>query len=309
MSKVYASITETAGNTPLIKINSMADGLYGNVYAKAEFFNPLSSVKDRIGIAMIEAAEKSGFINNETVIVEPTSGNTGIGLAFVCARKGYKLILTMPETMSRERILLLKMLGAEIILTDGSKGMTGAVLKAEEIVKTANGFMPNQFANPENPKAHKQTTAVEIWNALEGDIAYFTAGAGSGGTISGVGEFLKEKNQEIKIVAVEPQESAVLSGGKAGAHKIQGIGAGFIPATLNRNVIDEILTVSSENAAIMAKRLAREEGILAGISSGANIFAALKLAARPETQGKNIVTVLCDTGERYLSASLYSDLA
>lgn len=305
MSKIYKNIIDRVGNTPLIRINKIAGGLYGNVYAKAEFFNPLSSIKDRVGRAMIYAAEKKGLINNHTIIVEPTSGNTGIALAFICAQKGYKLILTMPDSMSKERIALLKMLGAEVVLTDGVGGMSGAIKKAEEIMKNnPDSFMPNQFANPENPKAHKESTAVEIWNDLEGNIGYFVAGVGSGGTISGVGEFLKEKKPSAKIIAVEPEESAVLSGGKADMHKIQGIGAGFVPQTLNRSVIDEVLKVKSEDAIIMTKRLAKEEGLLVGISSGANIVAALNIASRPETQGENIVTVLCDTGERYLSSLL-----
>ena len=306
MSKTFANITQTIGNTPLIKINKLAAGLYGNVYAKAEFFNPLSSVKDRIGAAMIEAGEQQGLINKDTTIIEPTSGNTGIALAFVCAQKGYKLILTMPETMSKERMALLKMLGAELVLSEGAKGMTGAVLKAQELSKQIpNSYIPQQFENPANPAAHKKTTAPEIWNALEGKVDYFVAGVGSGGTITGVGEFLKEKNKDIKIVAVEPEDSAVLSGKPAGAHKIQGIGAGFIPKILNRSVIDEIIQVKAQDAGETARQIAKKEGMLVGISAGSNIRAALQVAARPEAAGKNIVTVLCDTGERYISTWLF----
>jgi cysteine synthase A len=309
MNKIYSNITETAGNTPLIKINKLANGLYGNVFVKAENFNPLSSIKDRVGLAMIEDAENKGLINKDTLIIEPTSGNTGIALAFICAQRGYKLVLTMPETMSNERKSLLKMLGAELVLTDGKKGMTGALLKAEELVKAnPDSFMPQQFANKANPAVHKRTTAVEIWEALDGKADYFVAGVGTGGTITGVGEFLKEKNYAAKIVAVEPEESAVISGKSAGAHKIQGIGAGFIPEILNKNILDEVMTVKSENAALVSRRLAKEEGILAGISSGANVWAALQIAARPEAKDKNIVTVICDTGERYISTWLFGNL-
>ncbi|MCL1971639.1 MAG: cysteine synthase A [Endomicrobia bacterium] len=308
MGKIYNTISETIGNTPLIKINKLANGLHGNVYVKAEFFNPLSSVKDRIGLAMIEDAEKKGLINKDTVIIEPTSGNTGIALAFVCAQKGYKLILTMPETMSEERKALLKMLGADIVLTEGKQGMTGAILKAEELAKNnPNSYIPQQFKNKANPGVHKKTTAVEIWESLKGNIDYFVAGIGTGGTITGVGEFLKEKKPGVKIIAVEPKESAVLSGEKAAPHKIQGIGAGFIPEILNRNIIDEIMKVESGNAGITARMLAKEEGILAGISSGGNVWAALQVAARSEAKGKNIVTILCDTGERYISTWLFKD--
>lgn len=309
MGKIYGNITETIGNTPLIKINKLSNGLYGNIYVKAEFFNPLSSIKDRVGLAMIEEAEKNGKINKDTLIIEPTSGNTGIALAFVCAQKGYKLILTMPETMSEERRQLLKMLGATLVLTEGKKGMTGAILKAEELARNnPNSFIPQQFKNKANPAAHKKTTAVEIWEALDGKVDYFIAGVGTGGTLTGVGEYLKEHNPDVKIIAVEPEESAVLSGEKAFAHAIQGIGAGFVPETLNKNIIDEIMKIESENAGVTARRLAREEGILAGISSGGNLWAALQVAARPEAKGKNIVTVLCDTGERYISTWLFKDL-
>ena len=307
MGKIYNNISEIIGNTPLIKINKLANGLYGNVYVKAEFFNPLSSVKDRVGLALIEDAEKKGLINKDTAIIEPTSGNTGIALAFVCAQKGYKLILTMPDTMSAERIALLKMLGANIVLTEGKKGMTGAILKAEELAKNnPNSHIPQQFKNKANPEVHKRTTAVEIWESLKGDIDYFVAGVGTGGTITGVGEFLKEKKPDVKIIALEPKESAVLSGEKAAPHKIQGIGAGFIPEILNRTIINEVMKIESENAGITARMLAKEEGILAGISSGGNVWAALQVAARPEAKGKNIVTVLCDTGERYISTWLFN---
>ncbi len=306
MAKVYNNIIETVGNTPLIKINKLADKSGGTVFVKAEFFNPLSSVKDRIGIAMIEAAEKQGQIKKNTIIVEPTSGNTGIALAFVCAQRGYKLILTMPETMSKERIALLKMLGAEVVLTEGAKGMSGAIAKAEEILKNnPDSFMPQQFKNPANPAMHKKTTAVEIWDALSGKIDYFIAGVGTGGTLSGVGGYLKEKNPQVKIIAVEPKDSPVLSGGKAAPHKIQGIGAGFVPDTLDTKIIDEIIRVDAADAGNASKKLAKEEGMLAGISSGANLWAALQIAARPEAKGKNIVTVLCDTGERYVSTWLF----
>lgn len=308
MGKVYNNVIETVGNTPLIKINKLSNGLYGNIYVKAEFFNPLSSVKDRVGLAMIEDAENKGLLNKDTLIIEPTSGNTGIGLAFVCAQKGYQLVLTMPETMSEERRKLLKMLGATVILTEGKKGMTGAIQKAEELAKNnPNSFIPQQFKNKANPEIHKKTTAVEIWEALDGKVDYFVAGVGTGGTITGVGEYLKEKNPEVKIIAIEPKDSAVLSGENASPHAIQGIGAGFIPEILNMEIIDEIMTVEAENAGIIARRLASEEGILAGISSGSNLWAALQIAAKPEAKGKNIVTVLCDTGERYISTWLFKD--
>lgn len=308
MAKTVDNIIATIGNTPLIKINKISKGLYANIFVKAEFFNPLSSIKDRIGFAMIEDAEKNGKIGPGATIVEPTSGNTGIALAFVCAQRGYKLILTMPETMSIERRALLKMLGAEIVLTESSKGMSGAILKAEEILKSnKNSYMPNQFENPINPKAHKKTTAVEIWDAMGGNIDAFVSSVGSGGTITGVGEFLKEKNSKIKVVAVEPKDSPVLSGGKPGEHKIQGIGAGFVPSILNRTILDEIILVSSEDAGNMVKELAKEEGLLAGISSGANLWAAMEIAKRPEMKDKNIVTVLCDSGERYISTWLFKE--
>lgn len=306
--KIYDNITQTVGNTPLIRLEKIGRDLPGNVLVKAEFFNPLASVKDRIGISMIEAAEKSGELKKDSVIIEPTSGNTGIALAFISAAKGYRLILTMPDTMSAERRALLKIFGAELVLTPGEKGMKGAVEKAEELVaSTPNSFMPQQFNNPANPEIHRKTTAQEIWNDTDGNVGVFVAGIGTGGTITGVGEVLKEKNPKVKLVGVEPETSPVLSGGEPGPHKIQGIGAGFIPKVLKKDLLDEIITVSDEEAGEMSRRLAREEGLLVGISAGANVVASLKVASRPENKGKNIVTILCDTGERYLSTWLFSD--
>ena len=306
MGKIYDDITKTVGRTPLVRINHLNGTNGATVLVKLESFNPLSSVKDRIGVAMIEAAEQAGLIGPQTVVIEPTSGNTGIALAFVCAAKGYKLMLTMPETMSIERRQLLTILGAEVVLTEGPKGMKGAVEKAEELAKvTPNSFIPQQFNNPANPEIHRRTTAEEIWEDADGQVDYFIAGVGTGGTITGVGEVLKKRNPSLQVIAVEPLDSPVLSGGKAGPHKIQGIGAGFVPAILNRSVIDEIMTVKHEDAGETAKRLAKEEGILAGISSGANLWAALEVAKRPDAKGKVIVTVICDTGERYLSTWLF----
>lgn len=308
MAKIYSDITKTIGNTPLVKINKLSQGLGVTILAKLEFFNPLSSVKDRIGIAMIEDAEKQGLLKKDSVIIEPTSGNTGIALAFVAASRGYKLILTMPDTMSSERRQLLKILGAEVILTEGIKGMKGAVEKAEELAKnTKNSFVPQQFNNPANPEIHRKTTAKEVWDDTDGKVDIFIAGIGTGGTITGVGEILKKKKPGIKIIGLEPMDSPVLSGGKPGPHKIQGIGAGFVPDILNKKVIDEIIKVSNEDAGDIARKLAREEGIFVGISSGAAMWAALEVAKRKESKGKTIVVVLPDTGERYLSTWVYQE--
>jgi len=306
MDKIAGDITELIGNTPLVRLNRLTKGCLATVVAKLEFFNPCSSVKDRIGLSMIETAERDGKINEETIIVEPTSGNTGIALAFVCAVKGYKLVLTMPETMSLERRQLLAAFGAQIILTPGSEGMSGAVKRAEELVRSNKRyFMPQQFQNPSNPEVHRRTTAKEIWEDSEGKVDILVSGVGTGGTITGVAEVIKKKKPQFLAIAVEPKDSPVLSGGKPGAHKIQGIGAGFVPGVLNTKIIDEIIQVSNEDAMSTAKRLAREEGILAGISSGAAVFAALYVAKRKENQGKLIVVILPDTGERYLSTDLF----
>ena len=305
MGNIYSDITKTIGRTPLVRLNRVSAGCAATVLAKVESFNPLSSVKDRIGAAMIEAAEKEGKINKGTVIVEPTSGNTGIALAFVCAAKGYRLILTMPETMSVERRALLKMFGAELVLTPGPEGMPGAIRKAGEILKEhSNSFMPQQFKNPANPEIHRKTTAEEIWNDTDGNVDFLVSGVGTGGTITGVAEVIKKKRPSFKAIAVEPVASPVLSGGAPGPHKIQGIGAGFIPDNLNTKIIDEVIKVSNDDAFAMAKRVTREEGILVGISSGAAVWAALQIACRPENKGKTIVAILPDTGERYLSTPL-----
>jgi len=307
MARIYSDITKTVGNTPLVRLNRVGGGLAATVLAKMESFNPLSSVKDRIGVSMIEAAERAGMIDKDTVIVEPTSGNTGVGLAFTCAAKGYRLILTMPDTMSVERRRLLKALGAELILTPGSEGMKGAVAKAEELVaRDSRYFMPQQFKNPANPEIHRRTTAEEIWRDTDGEVDIVVAGVGTGGTITGTAEALRERKPGFQAIAVEPVGSPVLSGGNPGPHKIQGIGAGFIPDVLRLDLVDEVIQVSNEDAAATARRLAREEGILVGISSGAAAFAALQVAGRPESAGKLIVVILPDTGERYLSTGLFN---
>jgi len=306
MSHIFSDITRTTGGTPLVQLNRIAAGLKAVILAKLEFRNPLASIKDRIGVAMIEAAEKSGRLNAETTIVEPTSGNTGIALAFVCAARGYRLILTMPETMSLERRKLLKHLGAELILTAGAEGMRGAINKAQEILQEIpNSYMPDQFSNPANPAIHRRTTAEEIWRDTGGRVDIVVAGVGTGGTITGVGEVLKSRKASVKIVAVEPALSPVLSGGKPGPHKIQGIGAGFIPPVLNTDIIDEIMLATDEEAFETSREMAKAEGILCGISSGAAVSAALKLAARPEHRGKQIVTILPSSGERYISTELF----
>jgi cysteine synthase A len=306
MAELYTDITKTIGNTPLVKLNKITSGLKANIFVKCEFFNPLASVKDRVAFAMIEAAEKGGLIDADTEIIEPTSGNTGIGLAFICAQKGYKLTIVMPDTMSVERQKLIKSFGAKLVLTEGKLGMAGAIAKAEELRSQSNkSFIPNQFTNKANFTAHYNTTGPEIWAALNGKVDCFTAGVGTGGTISGAGLYLKEKNADVKIIAVEPDTSPVLSGGQAAPHKIQGIGAGFVPEILRRDVIDEILTVSAEHAGEFARDLAQKEGIFAGISAGAAVCAAITLARSGKFDGKNIVTVLPDTGERYLSTWLW----
>ncbi len=308
MGQIFGDITKTIGRTPLVRLNRITSGLDAEIVVKCEFFNPLSSVKDRIGVAMIEAAERDGLIGKESTIIEPTSGNTGIALAFVCAAKGYRLILTMPDTMSVERRVLLRMLGADLILTPGAEGMPGAIRKAEQLLKEIKGsFMPQQFNNPANPEIHRRTTAVEIWEDTNGRADAIVAGVGTGGTITGVGEAIKSKKPSFKAVAVEPVDSPVIGGGKPGPHKIQGIGAGFIPKNLNTSIIDEVITVSNDDAFAMARRLAKEEGILCGISSGANVWSAVQYARRPENKGKLIVTVAASTGERYLSTPLAAE--
>jgi len=305
---IAADSTELVGNTPLVRLNRITKGVKTEVLAKLESFNPLGSVKDRIGVSMIIDAEERGLINKDTVIIEPTSGNTGIALAFVCAARGYKLILTMPDTMSLERRQLLSVLGAELVLSPGSGGMSGAVKKAEELLAAnPNYFMPQQFKNQSNPEVHRKTTAEEIWRDTDGRVDILVSGVGTGGTITGVAEVIKKRKPDFKAIAVEPADSPVLSGGKAGSHKIQGIGAGFIPDVLRLDLVDEIIQVESKDAGEMARRLAREEGILAGISSGAATFAALEIARRKENEGKLIVVILPDTGERYLSTWLFQD--
>jgi len=308
MSKIRKNITETIGNTPLVELQNITDGLKARVIVKIESFNPMGSAKDRIAKSMIEDAEKKGLLKEGATIIEPTSGNTGIGLAFISASRGYKLILTMPDTMSIERMKLLKALGAEIVLTPGSKGMTGAIEKAEEICReTPGAFVPQQFKNSANPEAHRKSTALEIWDDTDGEVDIFVAGVGTGGTLTGVGEILKSKKESVKIVAVEPEDSAVLSGEEPGPHKIQGIGAGFIPDILNASIIDEIIKVQSEKAGETTRALARREGILAGISSGAALAAGIELAGREENEGKTIVVLLPDSGERYLSTWLFDE--
>ena len=304
--RIFSDVVETVGKTPLVRLNRIAEGLKAKVLAKLEFFNPAGSVKDRIAGAMIRAAASEGKIGPDTRIVEPTSGNTGIALAFICAAKGYRLTLTMPDTMSEERKKLLRHLGAEMILTPGDDGMKGAIAAAEQILaKDRNAFMPNQFANPANPRVHRETTAQEIWSDTDGTVDIFVAGVGTGGTLTGVGQFLKEKKPDSRIIAVEPAGSPVLSGGAPGKHKIQGIGAGFVPEVLDRSIIDEVITVENDDAFEIARRLADKEGLLCGISSGAAAWAALTVARRPESADKRIVTLLASTGERYISTDLF----
>jgi len=306
--KIYEDITKTVGHTPLVRLKRMAAESQAEVVVKVESFNPLSSVKDRIGVAMIDDAEGKGLLKEGSVIIEPTSGNTGISLAFVAAARGYRLILTMPDTMSMERRQLLTIFGAELVLTPGAEGMKGAIRKAEELVATTPGaVMPQQFNNPANPEIHRKTTAEEIWADTEGKADFIVAGVGTGGTLTGVAEVLKGRKPGFKAVAVEPEGSPVLSGGQPGPHKIQGIGAGFVPGVLNRGIIDEVIKVSNEDAGIIARRLAREEGILAGISGGAALWAGLEVAKRSENKGKLVVVVLPDTGERYLSTWLFKE--
>ena len=305
MSAIFEDITASVGFTPLIQINKLGSGK-ATILAKLESRNPSGSVKDRIAMSMIEAAENEGLIKDGTVVIEPTSGNTGIGLAFICAAKGHKLILTMPESMSIERRKLLKLFGAELVLTPADKGMAGAVEKAEELLRQySNAFMPQQFKNPANPQIHRETTAMEIWNDTDGNVDILVAAVGTGGTLTGCGEALKEKNKDLKVVAVEPVDSPVLSGGNPGLHKIQGIGAGFVPDVLNVDIIDEIIQVHNDDAFETARQMALKEGTLCSISAGANVWSAIQLSNRPENEGKVIVTFVCDTGERYISTEMY----
>jgi cysteine synthase len=310
VARIYDSIIDTVGNTPLVKISRLNKGIGGTVLVKLESFNPAGSVKDRIGVSMIEAAERDGRLRPDTIIVEPTSGNTGIGLAFVAAAKGYPIILTMPETMTLERRSLLKAYGAQLVLTPGADGMKGAIAKAKEIRDSNPGkyFMPGQFENPANPEVHRRTTAEEIWRDTDGNVDVFVAGVGTGGTVTGVGQVLKERKPGVTIITVEPDTSLVLSGGKPGPHKLQGFAPGFVPEVLDTKVYSEVITASFDDAIATSRRLAREEGILVGISSGANIWAALQVAARPEIKGKTIVTIGADTGERYLSSPLFAEI-
>jgi len=308
MANIAGDITQLIGKTPLVELKKIGAGLGGTVVVKLESFNPCSSVKDRIGLSMIEAAEKAGKIAEDTILVEPTSGNTGIGLAFVCASRGYPLVLTMPETMGVERRKLLVALGAKLILTRGKEGMPGAIRRAQELAESDPRYViPQQFANPANPDAHRRTTAEEIWADTDGKVDVFVAGVGTGGTITGVAQAIKERKSSFKAIAVEPVDSPILSGGEPGPHKIQGIGAGFVPDVLEADLLDEIIKVKHEDAGMTARRLAREEGILAGISAGANVWAAVEVARRPENEGKMIVTVICDSGERYLSTWLFNE--
>jgi cysteine synthase A len=306
MSAIFEDITAVVGYTPLVQINKLGSGK-ATILVKLESKNPTGSVKDRIALSMIRAAEKEGLITKDTLVIEPTSGNTGIGLAFICAARGHRLMLTMPESMSIERRKILKIFGAELILTPAEKGMAGAIAKAEELVaQNPNSFMPQQFKNPANPQIHRETTAQEIWNDTDGRLDILVAGVGTGGTLTGCGEFLKSRNENLKVVAVEPKDSPVLSGGKPGPHKIQGIGAGFVPDVLNVDIIDEVIQAANEDALETARQLASKEGILSGISGGANVWAAVQLSHRRENEGKVIVTFICDTGERYISTEMYA---